>query len=215
MELGTNGDGSALAYATRFSLRVNIPAPGRYNEFVKTGVTTTGSKSVTLVKLFLVPVGSLGNTLCGGRIGESSLQACISSITSSSSGCAIQRHVVKETRIIEGTMYIPASSSFGKLSVFLEPSFLVTALSPSKVQSLLLEERSAEAWTALLPRIMSLPASEAPLLVADLDKTTGQANEYLSPSKSKRVRLVAADSFENSTFSLFRRSCVDSFVRWS
>ena len=116
---------------------------------------------------------------------------------------------------MEGVMYIPSSSSFGKLSVFLEPSLAVTALPPSKVHSLLLEERSAEAWTALLPRIMSLPASEVSLLVADLDKTTGHANEYLSPSKSKRVRLVAADSFENSTFSLFRRSCVDSFVRWS
>ena len=144
-EVGTIGDGSTLASATRFSFRTNIPAPGRYNEFVKTGLTTTGIKSATLVKLFLVPVGSLGNTLCGGRIGESGLQACISSTSPSSSGCAIQRHVVKETRLMEGTMYIPSSSSFGKLSVFLEPSLSVIALPPSKVHSLLLEERSAEA----------------------------------------------------------------------
>ena len=138
---GTVGDGSALAAATRFSLRTNIPAPGRYNAFVKTGATTTGIKSATLVKLFLVPVGSLENTLCGGRIGESGLQACISPTSPSSSGCAIQRHVLKETRLMEGTMYIPSSSSFGKLSVFLEPSLSVTALPPSKIKYLLLEER--------------------------------------------------------------------------
>ena len=200
VEFDTIGDGSALASATRFSLRTNIPAPGRYNAFVKTGATTTGIKSATLVKLFLVPVGSLGNTLCGGRIGESGLQAYISSTSPSSSGCAIQRHTVKETRLMEGNMYIPASSSFGKLSVFLEPSLSVTTLPPSKVQYLLLEERSAKAWTDLLPRITSLPESEPSLLATDLNKTTLQANDYLSPSKSKRTPLIAVDSFENSAF---------------
>ena len=200
VEFGTAGGGSALASATWFSLWTNIPTPDRYNAFVKTGATTTGIKSATLVKLFLVPVGSLGNTLCGGRIGESGLQAYISSTSPSSSGCAIQRHAVKETRLMEGNMYIPASSSFVKLSVFLEPSLSVTTLPPSKVQYLLLEERSAKAWTSLLPRITSLPESEPSLLATDLDKTTLQANDYLSPSKSKRAPLITVDSFENSAF---------------
>ena len=204
--VGVDNSFAPLSLSSRLRTRGNLLAPSKYDAFVKT--TPSGPKPAILVRLFLVPVGSLGTTLCGGRIGESNLQACISLTLPTSSGCAVQRHVNKETRLVEGCLYIPASSSSGKASVFIEPTLPVSSLPPSKIQSLMLEERTAEAWTSLLPRILSLPASEASSLAAVLDETSGKSTDYLSPSKLKRARLSASDSFHNNTF----LSSVDSLL---
>ena len=186
------------ALSSRLRTRGNISIPSRYDAFVKT--TPLGPRPATLIRLFLVPLGFVGTTLCGGRIGESNLQACISSTLPNTSGCTIQRHINKELRLIEGSLYIPASSMHGKAFVFLEPTLPVNALPPSKIKSLLLEERAAEAWSSLIPILFSLPASEASSLVVVLDDTVGKINDYLFPSKPKRARLSVVKSFTKKTF---------------
>ena len=187
-----------LSLSSRLRTRGTLLDPSKYDAFVKS--TPLGPKPTILVRLFLVPVGTLCTTLCDGRIGESNLQACISTTLPSSSGCAIQRHVNKETRLIEGCLYIPASSSADKSSVFLEPTLPVSSLSPSKIQSLMLEKRTAEAWISLLPRFLSLPTSEASSLATVLDETAGKTTEYLSPSKLKRAHLSASAFFTKNSF---------------
>ena len=95
-EMGIDVESSvfdSLALFSRLRTRSNLLAPGRYDNFLKT--IPLGIKPTILVRLFLVLVGSLGTTLCGGRIWEYNLQACISSTLPSSSGCAIHRHINK------------------------------------------------------------------------------------------------------------------------
>ena len=65
------------ALSSRLRTQGNISTPSRYDAFVKT--TPLGPRPATLVRLFLVPLGFVKTTLCGGRIEESNLQACISS----------------------------------------------------------------------------------------------------------------------------------------
>ena len=45
---------------------------------------------------------------------------------------------------MEGYLYILASSSFGKTSVFLEPTLPVSVFPPSKIKLIILEERTDE-----------------------------------------------------------------------
>ena len=177
--VGLDSSFAPLFFSSRFQTRGNLLAPSKCDAFVKT--IYLGPKPAILVRLFLVPVGSLWTTLCGGRIGEFNLQACISSTLLPSSGCAIQRHMNKERRLVEGSLYIPAFSSLRKASVFLEPTIPVSSLLPSKIKSLMFEECTTEAWTSLLSRLLSLSASKASSLAAILDETSGKATDYLSP----------------------------------
>ena len=64
----------------------------------------------------------------------------------------------------------------------------------------MLEERTDEVWISLLPQLLSLPTSEVSSLAVVLDETAGKFNDYLSPSKPKRARFSASDSFTNNSF---------------
>ena len=186
-EFGFSAESSfaPLFLSHRLRTRDNLLDLSKYDAFVKT--ISSYSKITILVKLFLVPVGSLETTFCGGRIGESNLQTCISPTLPASLGCAIQLHINKETRLVEGYLYIPASSSSTKAS-FLEPTLPVSALPPSKMQSLMLEGCTAEAWTSLLPRLISLPVSKALSLTAVLDETAEKLPiTFLPPNLSGLV----------------------------
>ena len=50
----------------------------------------------------------------------------------------------KESRLVEGSLYIPDFSFLGKVSVFLEPTLPVIALLLSKKRSFMLELRTTE-----------------------------------------------------------------------
>ena len=76
-----------LSLSSRLRNRGNLLALSKYDEFVKT--IPSGLKPILIVRLFLVPVGSLGTNFCGRRIEESNLQTCISATLPASSGCAI------------------------------------------------------------------------------------------------------------------------------
>ena len=58
----------------------------------------------------------------------------------------------------------------------------------------------AEAWSSLLPQLLSLSASEASSLAVVLDELGGKTNDYFSPSKPKRACLLVVGSFSKNIF---------------
>ena len=58
------------------------------------------------VRLFHVLAGSIGTTICGGKIGSSGLQACVSHVPFGSTSCYIRSHATKEPILSDDTLYI-------------------------------------------------------------------------------------------------------------
>ena len=70
-------------------------------------------KSSTLVNLFRVDTGSIGVTICGGRIGKADLQACVAYVLMGGQSCGIISH--KEKLIEDGLLYISCPAFFAKI----------------------------------------------------------------------------------------------------
>ena len=121
-------------------------APSRSSSYfsVGTAARVPSKAGDATVYLFHVLAGSIRTVICGGKIGSSSLQACVADVLVGPSSSSIRLHSIKEKILVDNTLYIQTLCVVRKLAIYLSPSLQVSSLSPKVLSSLLQATRSIE-----------------------------------------------------------------------
>ena len=149
--------------------------------------------------VFHVLAGSIGKTICGGKIGSSGLQACVAPVPFGSTSCSVRSHATKETSLSDDTLYIRTPFVAGKLAIYLTSLLPVSSLSPKVLPYLLQATRSVEVWSSLLPRFSSLSPSEIKELIISVDQAVTFKTDFTTPFKSNSSTLGSPKSFTSFT----------------
>ena len=161
------------------------------------------TKEDAKVRLFQVPFQSIGISICGGKIGSSSLQACIAAVVPGTNSCSIRAHSLKAKSLVETEVYIPTPIVADRRAVYLSPSFLASDLLSKVLSSLLNAERSVKVWSSLLPSLPSLSPLDIKNLVVSIHQTAGN---FKTPFKNKIASFTSAVQVDNTENLVLRDS---------
>ena len=108
---------------------------------------TSKTTEVIKVRLFHILAGSIGTSICCGKIGSSGLQACVAHVSLGSTSYFVRSHATKEPSLSDDTLYIRTLFMAGKLAIHLTPLLTVSSLSPKVLPFLLQATHSVEVWS--------------------------------------------------------------------
>ena len=121
-----------------------------------------------------------------GEIGSGrDLQACVTPSLPGQTTCGVRSHVTRFKEFHQDNVYIRTPTDCNKFTVYLSPALSVSAISIDIITSLLQIERAVSYWTALLPRLPSLPFADVQKLMDILDVAVTIKSDYLTPHKTQ------------------------------
>ena len=121
--------------------------------------------------------------------------------------CGIISH--KEKLIEDGLLYISCPAFFRKNTVYIEPYLSITTINPKDLFSFMKAERSVAIWSSLLLRLPSLTSPELTTLVASVDSSLANEDDYLTPYKNKRIKTTEENMMQTLSLSSLH-SCIQT-----
>ena len=99
----------------------------------------------------------------------------------------MKKHILKEPQLLPDRVYIRTPQTGGKNTVYLHPSVAINEADREFLMSLLIQERSVDAWSSLLSCLPSLDkkGKDQGKSVASIDQSSLR-EEFVTPHKKQK-----------------------------
>ena len=109
--------------------------------------------------------GNGWDNICGGIVGFSKIHAYVAE------NCSVKKHILKEPQLLLDRVYNCTPQAGGKRTIYLHLSVAVNEVNRDFLMSLLIQERTVDAWSSLLSILSFLDKidKDQEKLVASID----------------------------------------------